>query len=116
MSCDRVRAALDHWDPAGDLADDVVAHLDHCPQCLAAFDAAFPSPVPPRAAATASGGERRPSSRSSRLAAAAAVALLAASFLVVLPPSLGPVPATVAHAEPETCPPEPWQPPVCPAT
>ncbi|MEM6928660.1 MAG: hypothetical protein AAF602_17110 [Myxococcota bacterium] len=42
MKCDFVRAALERHDPADDVPDAIVDHIDACPACRAHLDARFP--------------------------------------------------------------------------
>jgi len=55
MTCDWARAALEHLDPAAEVSDALVEHLDDCAACRAALDARFPPAVqrPARASTTA---------------------------------------------------------------
>ncbi|MEO0601178.1 MAG: hypothetical protein AAF211_07065 [Myxococcota bacterium] len=42
MKCDFVRAALERHDPADEIPDEIVEHIDACPACRAHLDACFP--------------------------------------------------------------------------
>lgn len=78
MTCDWVRAYLDRYDPATDLSDAVVEHIDTCEACRAALDERFPpalAPLPSRSIAEA------PDPRG--WGGAAAVVVAAAAVLVV---------------------------------
>lgn len=112
MTCDVTRVSIEAWNPLGDLDDDVVAHLDRCTECRAAFDARFPSPIPVREPARAvSAGRARPS----WAPAISIVAVAAMGLLTLLP---GPPPSGLPRVAMDLseCDSEPWLPPECPTT
>lgn len=47
MNCDWVRETLEHHDPATELSDAIVEHIDACPACRSVLDARFPPAVTP---------------------------------------------------------------------
>lgn len=116
MTCDRVRSAIETWNPLADLDDDVVGHVDRCPSCREVFDTRFPSPVARRSRERGvPTGERRHAWLDGWATRAGVVALAAAALLAVIPQG-GTPDLRIAAVELQQCNIEPWHPPECPTT